>query len=230
MDRVKAYSWLLTVVMGLALTTALKELTSAVAEPITSSPAPPLAPTVVRFTIFLVLSVRWTMGVLWYFDRAYVSKSPPPAQLGHEFFLEFFVILVNFGLFVPLAVTITDPPAAVSRLSAWLNKLILGGKEASTFVWLLVFLLVYDFAWFLLKFALWAVSLQRFPRRVYAFWGVLNFVSLMACVIIFLFYGWRQWDLQAAEVPILYVILIASLIDIAGTIVETSALSQWLSP
>jgi hypothetical protein len=110
MDRAKVYSWLLTIIMGVAITTAVRELSVLIAMPPAPVPLPnppPIAATVIRFSIFLLLSVRWTMGVLWYFDRAYVSKVPA-VPLGREYFMDFFVSFVNFLFFVPSALTVTS--------------------------------------------------------------------------------------------------------------------------
>src|SRR5882762_9512210 len=126
MDRAKAYSWLLTVIMGVAITTAVKELSALLAIPLAAgaSPTPSaIAPAVIRFSIFLLLSVRWTMGVLWYFDKAYISKQPA-IPLGREYFMDFFVSLINFLFFVPLALTVTTSAVLRSSLSSRLNNLL----------------------------------------------------------------------------------------------------------
>ncbi len=227
MDRAKAYSWLLTIVMGVAITTAVRELADLVASP--SRPQHPLvSPSLVRFAIFLLLSIRWTMGVLWYLDKAYISKNPE--SLSKTYFLDFFVLFINFLVFVPLALTITAPPAPASILADRLNRLLLGGKEVSAFIWILALLLVYDSLWFVLKLLWWLFGGTEGPRRVQLFWALLNFFTLLLCLIVFLFYGWLGKDLQAAEVPILYIVLPASLLDLWGTVIEDSPLSRWLSP
>lgn len=98
MDRAKAYSWLLTIIMGVAITTAVRELSMLIVIAPGSAPSPtpsPIAAAVVRFCIFILLSVRWTMGVLWYFDKVYISKGPA-VPLGRDYFMDFFVSFVNF--------------------------------------------------------------------------------------------------------------------------------------
>jgi hypothetical protein len=116
MDRAKAYSWLLTIIMGVVITTAVRLSTLiVVAQGSGPAPTPPhIAAAVVRFFIFILLAVRWTMGVLWYFDKVYISKSPA-VPLGREYFMDFFVSFVNFLFFVPLALTVTTAAADSRR-------------------------------------------------------------------------------------------------------------------
>lgn len=228
MDRAKAYSWLLTIIMGVAITTALKEVSTLVAtSPQVGTNTYPIAPALVRFGIFLVLSIRWTLDTLWYLDRAYLSKNPE--LLGTAYFFDLFVALVNFLVFVPLALTILPSPTPASPLSKWLNEKLLEGKDVSTFIWILALLLAYDLIWLLVK-CVWSFVGGDKPRRVHVFWGILNLATLLVSTIVFLFHGFMQKDLQAAELYILYVVLIASAVDLFGTIIEDSKLSQWLSP
>ena len=148
MDRVKAYCWMLTVVMGVAVTSAVNRVAGVVAGPIDlNSPSVSLGPVLVRFSIFLILAVRWTLGELWYFDKAFIEPKKPADE---QFFAHLYITFLNFVLFVLLAFTITDPPIAVSRLSSWLNQDLLAGKQVSTFIWVLGGLLAYDCAWFVL--------------------------------------------------------------------------------
>ena len=67
-------------------------------------------------------------------------------------------------------------------------------------------------------------------QRVHYFWAALNFVTLLLCIVVILFYGWMGKDLQSAELPIFYIVLITSVVDLSCTVVETSRPSQWLSP
>lgn len=215
--------------MGVAITTAVREVATVIATPpVSPNTQSPVLPALVRFAIFLLVSIRWTMGVLWYLDKAYISKRPD--VLTRQYFYDFFFLFINFLFFVPLALTITTPASAHARLSDWLNNLLVGSRQVSAFIWILALLLAYDFFWFLLK------VLQRFlfrgegPRRIHVFWAILNFATLLICAVIFLLYGWLQKDLQGAEVPILVVVLLASVIDLWGTVVEDSQLSQLISP
>jgi hypothetical protein len=227
-DRVKSYSWMLTVVMGIAITSAVNKLAAVLAGPLDpNSPPVPLGPVLIRFFIFLVLALRWTLGELWYLDKAFVSK--PPAPLGEEFFVHLYITFLNFVLFVLLAFTVSDPPKSFSNLSAFLNRALLGGKQVSTFIWVLGGLLAYDFAWFLLA-AILRVLFGHALKRVQLYWAALNFITLLLCIVVFIFYGWMGKELQSAELPILYIVLVTSVIDIACTVVETSRPSQWLSP
>lgn len=226
MDRAKAYSWLLTVVMGIAITTAVKDLSVLVTTQ-TGTSNTPILPALVRFAIFLLLSIRWTLGALWYFDKAYISKNPP--ALGVNYFFDFFKFLIGFLIFVPLALTVTSPPANPSPLSSWLNNLLIENKELSAFIWILILLLLYDCIWFVLKCILWIINKEA-PRRITAFWAILNLITLLICLLLVFFRAFLGKSLHGAESQILFVILAASIIDILGTIVEDSPLSQRLSP
>jgi hypothetical protein len=227
MDRAKAYSWLLTIVIGVAITTAVRELATLIATPGGSSTSL-ISASLVRFAIFLLLSIRWTMGVLWYLDKAYLSKSLE--VLPTAYFFDFFVLLINFLVFVPLALTITTPRTPASPLAGWLNTHLTGGREVSTFIWIFALLLTYDSLWFALKLLWRGFAGGEGPRRVHLFWASLNFLTFLLCAIVFLFYGWTGKDLESAEVPILYIVLAASVLDLWGTVMEDSPLSRWLSP
>jgi len=237
MERVKSYSWVLTVIMGIAITVAVRELATLIAAPPDPNHQPVLA-SLVRFGIFFALCIRWTLGTLWYLDKAYISNKNFGA-ITAGYFVDFFVLLTNFLVFVPLALTVTAPAIPASLLAQWLNDTLLGGKQVSTFIWILVLLLLYDLLWFTAK-SLWWLLIGRIswfrswrgdpPRRIHAFWTVLNFLTLLLCAVIFLGYGFLGKDLQGAEVWILIVISLASGIDIWATIVEDSPYSQWLSP
>jgi len=231
MDRAKAYSWLLTILMSVAITTARKELSQLLVIPagsVSSSGPPAIAAAVIRFFIFLVLSVRSTMGVLWYFDKAYISKRPP-APLGRQYFMDFFISFLNFLFFVPLALTVTTSAVVQSPLSTRLNNLLLGGKNVSSFIWILALLLFYDSIWMFIDLVIWFFT-KKWPRRVQLFWFVLNLFTFLLCGFIFLLYGFLGKDLQNAEVWILAVLFPISLLYLYGTVIETSSLSQQLSP
>ncbi len=227
MDRVKTYSWLLTVIMGLAVTTAIKEVASILASPPAEKQLS-LWPILIRFGIFLPLSIRWTLGTLWYFDRAYISKNIQSLPAGYLF--EFLTAVMNFVIFVGLAVTITSAPSPPSYLSQWLNDIFVGGKEVTTFLWILALLLIYDFIWIVPRLFAWLFLRGTMPRRVHLFWTALNFATFTFCALFFLFYAWQGKDLQDAELPIFIIILFASGIDLWGTVVEDSPLSKYLSP
>jgi hypothetical protein len=231
MDRAKAYSWLLTIIMSVAITTAVKELSQLLAIPSGSAPSlspPPIAAAVIRFFIFLLLSVRSTLGVLWYFDKAYISKQPP-VPLGRKYFIDFFISFLNFLFFVPLALTVTTSALVQSPLSIRLNSLLLGGKNVSSFIWILALLLFYDSLWLFVDLVTWFFT-RKSLGRVQIFWFVLNLFTFLLCGFIFLLYGFLGKDLQNAEVWILAVLIPISLFYLYGTVLETSSLSKQLSP
>ncbi len=227
MDRAKSYLWLLTVIMGLAITTAVKDFVVLLTAPATTPSS--YWPTAVRFAIFLILSIRWTLGTLWYFDRAYISN-PGVHVLPASYFFDFVVAFVNFLLFVALAVAVTAAPTLGSYLSDVLNNTLVGGKQVAPFVWVLALLLSYDSIWFVLMVIWWWKCGGEKPRRVHVFWTTINSFTFLLCGFIFLLYGWQGKALQDAELPMLFVILVASSLDFWGTVVEVSPLSQWLSP
>lgn len=105
----------------------------------------------------------------------------------------------------------------------------MGGKNVSSFIWILAFLFLYDFLWILIDFAVWIFK-KKEPRRVQVFWCVLNLFTFLLCGFIFLLYGFLGKDLQNAEVWILLVLIPVSAIDFYGTVIETSSLSKKLSP
>jgi hypothetical protein len=217
--------------MGVALTTAIRELSTLIATPLPQGVSnPSLTSALTRFGIFLLLSIRWTLGILWYFDRVYISKNPP--TLGVNYFFDFFKALINFLVFVPLAIAVTAS-SSTSPLATWMNTALVGGKPVSTFVWILLLILFYDLIFFLLKCGLWLV-LKEVPLRIHIFWAILNFLTLIFCMLVYLLSVFRGSDPQAAavsaEIPIFYIILFATLIDLVGTVIEDSPLSKFLSP
>jgi hypothetical protein len=105
----------------------------------------------------------------------------------------------------------------------------MGGKNVSSFIWILALLFLYDFIWILNDLVMWILK-KREPRRVQLFWFILNLFTFLVCGFIFLLYGFLGKDLQNAEVWILLVLVPVSLIDFYGTVIETSSLSKRLSP
>ncbi len=199
------------------------------------TPVTSVSPVLFRFGIFLFLSIRWSLGVAWYLDRAYISKNLQFLPAG--FFVDFFLLFLNFLVFVPLALSITAPPAPASRLAAYLNQILLGGREISTFLWILVLLLLLDSFWFVANGIWWFVTkipfLNRWhsaPRRIHVFWAVLNILTLLVCAVFFLGHIFLGGDLQSAERWLFWIILAATVVDILGTVVEDTRWSQALSP
>ncbi len=226
MERAKAYLWLLTVIMGLAINKAVIDLVSL----LTGSPGIndlPLWNPLVRFAIFLILSVRGTLAAHWYFDKTYISKNLQIVPPGY--FFDLLIGLANFLIFVPLAATITAPVNQSSRFSYWLNQRLMGGQEVPTFDWILALLLTFLLFWPVLKLISWYCGGQP-PRRIQVFWALLNFFTFLFCAVVFLVYKLLQMNLQNAEIWIFAAVLIASALDFWGTIVESSPLSKWLSP
>ncbi|HEY0376983.1 MAG TPA: hypothetical protein VGC87_08505 [Pyrinomonadaceae bacterium] len=229
MDRAKSYSWLLTVVMGVALTSAVKELSTLIATP-PGPGVPPIFPALTRFFIFLILSIRWTLETLWYFDRAYISQNPQPPQLGINYFFDFFKALINFLIFVPLALSVTAPTSPATPLSEWLNRILLNGREVSTFIWILILLLTYDVVFFLIKFGLWLITRRRAPLRIHFFWACLNLAMLVFCILVYLLWAFLGKPSEGAEKAIFFIILIMSTLSLGATVIEDSPTSARLSP
>lgn len=228
MDRAKSYSWVLTVVMGLAITTGVNQL-SFLFVPQGSPSSAPIGPALVRLAIFLTLSIRWVLGVLWYLDKAYVSKVPPP-ELGTGYFADLFVLFTGFLFFVPLAATIASPLTPPSLLAQYLNSKLLGQQEISTFIWILVILHMYDPLWLVLRYVLRWIGVDGPPRRIHYFWAILNSITLVVCGFIFLLFAFLKKSQQTAEIGILVVILFSSTVALWCTIIETSATSKALNP
>jgi hypothetical protein len=212
--------------MGVALTTAVKELSTLIATPINPNTLP-LSPAITRFAIFLLLSIRWTLGVLWYLDRAYISKNAP--TLGMNYFFDFFKAFINFLVLVPLALAVTSPTTQASPLSGWLNSGLLGGKEVSTFIWILILLLGYDVLLFFIKLILWLITRRQGPLRVHIFWATLNLFTLILCMLIYLLWAFLGKTSEGAEQAIFFVILVISLIDLVGTVIEDSPISRFIA-
>jgi hypothetical protein len=229
MDRAKSYSWLLTVVMGVALTSAVKELSTLIATP-PGPNVPSIFPALIRFLIFLILSIRWTLETLWYFDRAYISQNPHPSQLGANYFFDFFKALINFLIFVPLALSVTAPTSPASPLSDWLNRNLVNGREVSTFIWILILLLTFDFVLFIIRVAVWKITGRLEPLRIHLFWFCLNLLTLLLCMLVYLLWAFLGKTSEGAEIAIFVIILLLSIVDLGATVIETTSFSSKLSP
>jgi hypothetical protein len=222
-ERAKAYTWLLTVIIGLAVTTGVRQFS----EFLIAAPTKPLLPVAVRFAIFLILAIRWTLGSLWYFDKYYISNTNVTG-LSKPFFWDLFVSFFNFLAFVPLALTITTP-GDDSVVAKWLNTHIAGGKQVSFFLWILGFLLAYDSIWLLIR----KLGLKRIrgtsTMRIHWLWTILNLITLLFCCCILFWYGWQGKPLERAEIFIGFVLVIAAMFDLNVTVLENSEFNQWLS-
>lgn len=226
-ERAKAYTWLLTVIIGLAVTTGVREFSLFLISP-PKTPPPALLPVAVRFAIFIILAIRWTLGSLWYFDKYYISNKKVEG-LTKPFFWDLFVSFFNFLAFVPLSLTITNPATADSMVAKWLNDHIAGGKQLSLFLWIVGFLLAYDSVWLIIR----KVGLKRIrgtsTMRIHWLWTILNLVTLSICCCILFWFGWQGKPLESAEIFIAFVLIVAAMFDLNVTVLENSEFNWWLT-
>jgi hypothetical protein len=223
-ERAKVYSWLLTVIAGLAVTTAVREFSNALIE---AKSIDQILPIMVRFLIFIFLFIRWSLGSLWYFDKFYISNPHLQGQ-DRAFLWDLIASFFNFMIFVPLALTISISAMHPSFLAALLNGKFAAGKQISLFSWILVLLLAYDVIWVgVMK--LWSFSGRiRPPQRIHIFWLTLNLITLVFCIAVLAWHGMVGASLEKAETYILILLFFVALIDFNCTILGESDLSKWI--
>ena len=140
MGLLAPYTLPLTIVMGIAMTIAVQGAGALLAtgDGLGSDLDPNAV--FVRFAIFVLLSIRWTVISLWYLQVTY--NPDPEKRVQSRYLVDVLVMFVSFLLFVPLANNVVD--FEPSLLSQNLDTRFAGSRQVSTFIWVLALLLLYN--------------------------------------------------------------------------------------
>jgi hypothetical protein len=212
--------WLLSVVVGLAISEALKS----VFPHMLMLPASKIREhllDVVRLILFLILIIRFYLGAVAYFDNVHFSDPKNTRYPKKSYYLDFLVGLVHFLLFFCLAETI-EPVAQVRTLeSLGLTKEEIITDLGHWFNIILGFVLLYDCVWYLLS---WKLSTEKALRL----WTVLNVAVFILASFSYLGLTYFGVSSITAMIFAYGVIVLVSLIDIAEIAAGKSIISTWI--
>ncbi len=157
----------------------------------------------IRLCTVLLVTIRFYMGSVEFFERA--RQAPESTNVGYG--LDFLFGFFHFLLFVAWAATIEVPNLQ---------------QVAPPYLWLLGGILFYDLPW--------CIARRKGPNReTPRLWCAVNMATLLLCIAIYsmgLF--WRQDLRDIWEDCILIFVIVVSFLDLWGILIDDPLFPKWV--